>query len=599
MSASAAGDHRPVEVQREIGFTTRPVISGDRGVVAAGHYLAAQAGARMLDREGNAIDAGVAAGFVLSLVKPHHNGMGGEAPILVHPASAAREVSRVVEISGQGPAPRAATIDLFRRQGITSIPGDGFLPATVPAAFGAWCTALKLYGTMDLPAVLGPAIELAEDGFVVDPVLAADLARSAERFEAEWPSSVETFLPDGRPPIAGERLRQPVWAATFKRLADTAAAERRRGREAGIEAAEAAFYRGPIAEAIVEAQRAPILDATGRSHAGLLTMDDLAAHETRVGPALAYRYHGTEIVKCGPWTQGPVLFQQLAILAGYPLEEIGHDSAEYIHLVVEAAKLAFADRERYYGDPLFVDVPLDRLLSAEYAAARRALIDPLVAAAAVDPDDVPGGDWIDEGARWPLRAQDGDTTHLDVADEHGNLMSATPSGGWFQASPVIADVGFPLGTRAQQFNLEPGTPNALAPGKRPRTTLTPSIALRGGRPWMAFGTPGGDYQDQWSLQFLLNVVHFGMNLQEAIDAPTFHTDHIRSSFYPHAFEDRQIVVESRIDESVRDALAARGHRVVVAGPWANGQVTAVAVREDGGLEGAASPRTLVPYVVGR
>ena len=598
-----AARERPTESQNEIAFTTRPVISGDRGVIAAGHYLAAEAGARIFDAGGNAIDAGVAAGFVLSLVKPHHNGMGGEAPMLIATPGLAGGAGHVAAISGQGPAPRGLSIEWCQAMGLTALPGDGFLPATVPAAFGAWATALMRFGTMDLATVLAPAIELAEEGFIVDPLLHTYLVRSHDRFVAEWPSSAECYCPGGRPLAAGERLRQPAWAKTFKGLVGIARQERRAGREASIEAAIDAFYRGEVAQQLVAFQEArEVLDANGMSHRGLLSMRDFSRYRTRVEEPVSLRYRDLEVFKCGPWTQGPVLLQQLSLLRAYDLEAMGHNSAQYVHLLVEVAKLAFADREEYYGDPLFVDVPLDRLLSEAYAASRRELIDPDRASGDLRPgvaDDSGVVRQPGDGAGLHMSPTHGDTTHLDAADALGNMISATPSGGWFQASPVVPAVGFPLGTRAQQFSLEPGRPNSLAPGKRPRATLTPSIAFRNGRPWMAFGTPGGDYQDQWSLQFLLNVVEFGMGLQEALDAPTFHTDHFPSSFYPHTFHDRQVVLESRIDETVAATLSAAGHHVVLTGPWANGQVTAVTMRPDGGVDGAASPRTLVPYVVGR
>ncbi len=574
------------------------MIHGNRGVVAAGHYLAAAVGARILGDGGNAIDAGVAAGFVLSLVKPHHNGMGGEVPILISTNRTRQEGTDVIAISGQGRAPRAANIEWFRSRGYDAIPGDGLLPATVPAAFGAWATALLVYGTFDLASVLGPAIELAEEGFVVDPVLGRYFVESWPRFESEWTSSLECYGLGGYPPNAGDRLRQPAWARTFKYLVDVSIRERRRGREASIASAIAAFYRGDVAEQLVAFQRSTdVLDATGARNSGLLTLDDFVDHQTVIEPAIKFNYHGVDVFKCGPWTQGPVLLQQLSLLQGFVLEEMAHNSSEYIHLVTEVAKLAFADRDDYYGDPRFVDVPLDRLLSEEYAVTRRRMIDPdsVMPVTPAPHRSISGGDEA-PGVRTDHH---GDTTHLDVVDRYGNMISATPSGGWFQASPVISGVGFPLGTRGQQFSLEPDHPNSLAPGKRPRVTLTPSIAFRDRLPWMAFGTPGGDYQDQWSLQFLLNMLHFDMGLQEAIDAPTFHTDHLRSSFFPHQFLRNQLVVESRIEDAVRAALGRLGHQVIVAEPWANGQVTAVALRPDGGVEGAASPRTLVPYAVGR
>jgi gamma-glutamyltranspeptidase / glutathione hydrolase len=309
-------------------------------------------------------------------------------------------------------------------------------------------------------------------------------------------------------------------------------------------------------------------------------------------------YRGFDVHKCGPWTQGPVFLQQLRLLEGFDLPALGHNSARYVHTLVEAAKLAFADRERWYGDPAFGPVPLDRLLSAGYAEARRRLIDPETASGEFRPG---GQDWTSLAAVPPdQRAGNGDTTHVDVADSEGNLFAATPSGGWLESSPLIPSLGFPLGSRAQVFNLDPGHPNALAPGKRPRTTLTPSLVTRAGQPAMAFGTPGGDQQDQWTLQFFLNVVEFGMDLQEAIDAPLVHTLHFPSSFYPHEVFPKRLVAEGRIPAAALDDLRARGHEVVVSGDWASGEVTAVRFDPSSGLiEGAASPRAGAAYAIGR
>ena len=469
----------------------------------------------------------------------------------------------------------------------------------MPAAFGSWVTALLHYGRLGLDQTLGPVVELARSGFAVYPALRDAIERNADKYRQQWPSTAEIYLEGGRVPPIGFLLRQPVWARTFQGALDVEARERHRGREAALRAALDYFYRGPVAErAAAFAGATEVLDASGRPHRGLIEASDFAGFRTTVEEPVTLRYRGIDVYKCGPWSQGPVFLQQLALLEGFDLAAMGHNSTRYVHTVVEAAKLAFADRERYYGDPAFVDVPLERLLSQEYAARRRELIDPARASAELRPGDAPAtrprvvvGD---------PRVYTGDTTHLDVIDAEGNMFAATPSGGWIPSSPVVPELGFPLGTRGQQFYLDPAHPDALAPGKRPRTTLTPSLAMREGEPWMVFGTPGGDMQDQWSLQFFLNAVDFGMDLQAAVDAPSFHTNHFPSSFYPHGAQPRRVVVEGRIAPEVRTELAAMGHDVVATGDWANGQVTAVRLdRRSGLIEGAASPRGMTAYAIGR
>jgi gamma-glutamyltranspeptidase/glutathione hydrolase len=588
-------------------------------MVAAGHYLAAAAGLRLLDQGGNAVDAGVAAGFALAVLKPQENGLGGEAPLLVHLAGEGRNVA----INGQGWAPRRATIEWFRGQGMRAVPPDGFLPATVPGAFGSWCAALLRFGTATLPDVLAPAVELAEEGFPLDAALRARIAGLAGRFREEWPSSAAIYLPGGAVPDEGAPLRNPDWARTMRGMLDAAVREAGRGREAAIHAALDYFYKGPVAErAVAFTSERAVRDATGQAHRGLFELDDWAAYRargTRVEQPVRAAYRGVAVLKCGPWSQGPVLLQQLRLLEGFDLGALGHNTPDYLHVYLEAAKLAFADRERYYGDPAFVDTPLARLLSEEYAAQRRRLIDRERASAEWRPGDVDGGPRTkDESPPPPIRPSSsvlrpgevaggaaervytGDTTHVDAVDHQGNLFSATPSGGWIPSSPVVEGLGFPLGTRGQLFSLDERHANALAPGKRPRTTLSPSLALRGGRPWLAFGTPGGDMQDQWSLQFFLNVVEFGMELQDALDAPTVHTTHFPSSFYPHAAYPGRVHVEGRIPPAVRAALEGLGHEVRVDGDWSHGQPTAVAFEPRSGVvAGAASARTLLPYVMGR
>lgn len=577
-----------------VSFATRPVLQGTLGMVAVGHYLAAAIGLSQLEKGGNAVDAGVAAGFAVSLLKPQSVGIGGEVPILIHLAQQGRSVA----INGQGWAPRAATIGWFRSQGITLIPSDGFLPATVPAQFAAWCTALMHMGTQRLADVLGPAVELAEGGFPMYTALRNKVTEMAPRFSQEWPTSAATYLHHGKAQENGTLHKNPDWARTLKGALD--ASLRQPDRQSGIRAALDYFYSGPVAQKMVEfSAKNAFVDGSGDAHTALLSVEDFAEFGragTLIEDPVRASYRGIEVLKCGPWSQGPVLLQQLKLLEGFDLRRLGHNSAEYLHLYLECTKLAFADRERYYGDPEFVSVPLGLLLSEEYAAERRELIDPHSASLELRPGSIAVAA-TPAATRWP--AVTGDTTHVDAVDRWGNLFSATPSGGWIGSSPVVEGLGFPLGTRGQMFYLDERHSNALQPGKRPRTTLTPSMALRDGQPWLAFGTPGGDQQDQWSLQFLLNVIDFGMDLQEALDAPTVHSTHFPGSFYPHAAQPGVAHAESRIPSEVRDELESRGHKMTVDRPWSHGQVTAVAREANGVLSGAASPRGRVAYVMGR
>jgi gamma-glutamyltranspeptidase/glutathione hydrolase len=582
----------------EQAFTTRPTIMARRGVVTSGHYLASQVGLEVLARGGNAIDAGVAAAFALTLVKPQECGIGGECPILIYQPGRASSPDRPnpYVISGQGRAPRVLTIERVRELGLTDIPGTGLLAAAVPATVGALVTALMESGTLGLADTLGPVVDLARDGFAVYPSLRASLA-SVEHRVSRWPSSAETFL-DGGVPDVGQIVRFPVWAQAMTQLLDAEVRHRSEGRQAALQASLDAFYRGPIADEI-ERFVAPTRPwpASGGELPGAIERADLAAHRTTIERPTTFRYRGLDVFKCPPWSQGPVFLQQLALLADDDLGRLGHDSPEYIHLLVEAAKLAFADREAFYGDPAFVDVPLERLLSAEYNRNRRALIDPQSASRGLSPGSgAPAGIRPAGGGT----KADGDTTHVDVIDAEGNLFTATPSGGWLQSSPVVPGLGFPLGTRCQQFNLVDGHPNALAPGKRPRTTLSPTLVLRDGEPHMVFGTEGGDNQDQWTLQLLLNITEFGMDLQAALDAPLFQTTHFPDSFYPHEMTVAGLTVEGRIQGATVDELERLGHVVTVAGDWASGQVTAARITPSTGLlEAGASPRTMAAYAVGR
>jgi gamma-glutamyltranspeptidase/glutathione hydrolase len=575
-----------------VTFTTRPELRGTFGMVASTHWLASAAGMAVLERGGNAFDAAVAAGLALQVVEPHLNGPGGDLPAIAY--SAERDDVRV--LCGQGPAPQTATIDAFRELGIDLIPGTGFLPAVVPGAFDGWMLMLRDLGTMRFADVAEYAIGFAGTGFPVVPAITATIGRMEEMFRTEWTTSAEVFLPA---PAAGTLFRSPGVAETYRRLVE----ESRGGsREVEIERARALWYRGFVAEAIDAFVREEVMDSSGRRHAGFLGADDLATYEARWEEPLSLDYRGHTVFKTGPWGQGPVFLQQLALLEGFDLGEIGVASADLVHTVVECAKLAFADREAWYGDPDFAEVPLDLLLSRDYADERRALVGETASTELRPggpsprlPSPVAGA--VTAGVGEPTRAS-GDTVHLDVVDGHGNIVSATPSGGWLWSSPVVPGLGFPLGTRAQMFWLEEGLPNSLEPGKRPRTTLSPSLAFRGGDPYLAFGTPGGDQQDQWSLLFFLHHVDFGLDLQAAIDAPSFHTNHFPSSFYPREAHPGQIEVEARFAPDAIEELRARGHEVEVAGDWSLGRVSA-AGREDGLLKAAANPRGMQGYAAGR
>ena len=586
-----------------MSFATRPTVRGRGGAVAAGHYLAAGIGAQALAAGGNAADAACAMGFALAVLEPTQCGPGGECPILVHEAA----TGRVHAISGQGPAPAAATIDAFRSRGIDLVPPDGFLAATVPAAVDAWCLLLERFGTRRLEDATAPARDLAARGYPMYPFLRGLLAFLEPRFRRDWPTSAAIYSPV---PPDGAPLANPDLAAC---LEDLARAERAAGgsREARIRAARDRFHRGPVAERIDAFLREPIRDATGRAHAGLLAADDLARYTGSVEEPVARDYRGARVWKCPPWSQGPVFLQQLALLEGFDLAALGRGSADALHLWIETAKLALADREACYGDPRFAEVPLARLLSAEYNELRRRLVDPGKASLELRPGmgRLPEGwplvdpAWAAEAPVEPqaLAAASGrsDTTQCVAVDREGNCVSATPSGGWIATSPVVPGLGFPVGTRAQMSVLDPDHPNSLAPGKRPRTTLSPSLArLPDGR-LVAFGTPGGDQQDQWTLHFLLDCVDFGVqDLQQAIDAPTLHVEHAPSSFYPRHAQPGVVVAEDRIPTRVLLELEARGHRVRRSGPWSHGRVLAAAFDPATGLcEAAASPRFQVAYAI--
>ena len=592
-------------------FTTRPEIAGTFGVAASTHWLASQTAMAVLERGGNAFDAAVAGAFVLHVAEPHLNGPGGDAPIILHDAGPGKQHV----ICGQGPSPQAATLEAFADLGLDLIPGTGLLPAVVPGAFDAWALLLRDWGTWELADVLAYAIGYARNGCHVVGRISAQIETMRPMFEREWTTSAAVFLPGGKVPVPGSLLRRPALADTYERVCREAVGG---SREARIDAARGAWYRGFVADAVDRFFRGnEILDVSGRRHRGLLTGDDMARWSATVEPPLTYDYGEHTVLKCGPWSQGPVMLQMLALLKGFDIGAMDPVGADFVHVVAEAMKLAYADREAYYGDPLFASVPMEALLSDAYNADRRALIGQ---AASMDlrPGSVPGyaaevdhlaadraallsGDIAGSGEPTVARlgASSGDTCHIDVIDRFGNMVSATPSAGWLQSSPVIPELGFPLGSRGQMFWLRPGLPNSLAPGKRPRTTLSPSMALRNGKAWMAFGTPGGEQQDQWSAIMFLRMVHHRLGIQQAIDLPSFHSEHWPSSFWPRVARPGKLVLEGRFAPCVLADLQARGHVASMGEDWSEGRLSGARLEPDGQMFAGANPRGMQGYAVGR
>jgi gamma-glutamyltranspeptidase / glutathione hydrolase len=558
-----------------MSFTTRPELRGTFGAVASTHWLASSSGMAVLERGGNAFDAACAAGLVLQVVEPHLNGPGGDMPAVFWSA----ERGEPLVLCAQGVAPAAATIDSYRSLEHGLGPGTGLLAACVPGSVGGWLLLLEQFGTWRLEDVLAFAIGYADDGYPVVPGITVTIER-VEPLLREWPASADLYLPAPQP---GTTFRNPQLAATWRRLLD----ESRGGsREVEIERARQVYYEGFIAEEI---------DRFSRQHGGLLTGDDLAAWRATLEPPATVDYRGLTVCKTSAWGQGPVGLQQLRLLEGFDVAAMSE--AELVHVTTECAKLAFADRDASYGDG---DVPLERLLSRGYADERRALVGEdasgeLRPGLGPLPSTVASNSLL-LGAGEPTR---GDTVHLDVADRFGNLFSATPSGGWLQSSPTIPALGWPLGSRAQMFWLEEGLASSLRPGTRPRTTLSPGLVLRDGKPWLAYGTPGGDQQEQWALHVLLRHVDRGLNLQEAIDAPDWHTDHLIASFFPRSYKPRSLDVESRLGDDAIVELRRRGHEVNVTPPWSLGRVSAVGRDDAGRLRAAANPRAMQGYAVAR
>ena len=593
-------------------FTTRPTLQGTFGMVSSTHWLASQSAMRQLELGGNAFDAAVSAGFVLHLVEPHLNGPGGEVPAIIGTAG---DPTPTV-LCGQGVAPAAATIEHYRGLGYDEIPGSGPLAAAVPGAVDAWLLLLRDRGTRTLGEVLEPALSYARDGHPLVERVVATVAAVQPLFERDWPTSAQLWLRDGKPPTAGGLFRNPAYAETLERLL----AEARAGggtREAAIDRARKAWREGFVAEAVDAFADREIATSGGQPHRGIVRGADIAAWQASWEDAVTLDWQGHTVAKTGPWGQGPALLQTLATMDALDSPAaLDPSGVEGVHALAESLKLAYADRDAWYGDGF--DTPMDTLLSAGYAAERAQLVEAR-ASGELRPGSPDGREprlarRITEavGERPPADATTGeptvrrdgatrgDTCHVDVVDRWGNMISATPSGGWLQSSPTIPELGFCLGSRMQMFWLEEGLASSLAPGLRPRTTLTPTLVYRDGEPVLACGSPGGDQQDQWQASFLLRVVAGGMSLQEAIDGPSFHTTSLVSSFWPRVSEPAGLVVEERVPADVRDALAERGHEVTVAGPWSLGRLCAVA-RDPatGSLTAAANPRGMQGYAVGR
>jgi gamma-glutamyltranspeptidase / glutathione hydrolase len=608
-------------------FTTRPEIRGTFGVAASTHWIASQVAMSVLERGGNAFDAAAAAGFALQILEPHLNGPGGEVPILLWTA---RE-RRMRSLCGQGCAPRLADAATFRRLGVDLVPGIGLLPATVPGAFGAWLTMLRDYGTWTLADVLKPTVDYARHGYPLVARAVQALVSVRPLFDTEWKTSRDVWLRGGRMPRPLETFTLPGVAGTYERIC--VEAQRAAGDRVGqIDAAIGLWYRGFVARSIDRYYTyEPVRDTTGQRNQGLLRYEDLAAWRASYEEPATFEFGRHTVAKCGIWSQGAVFLQQLAMLDHADLQLHAPDSAEWVHRVVEAAKLAMADRLAWYGDPAFADVPLAALISGQYGRERWSLV-----AERASPELRPG----EPGGRAPrlpdleaakrtLRDSDtrfgigeptfaqlppvaewadhelfvGDTCHVDVIDRDGNMVSATPSGGWFSSSPAIPDLGFAINTRLQMTWLDDGVPGQLAPGKRPNSTLSPSMALRDGEPYMAFGTPGGDQQDQWQAIFFLRHALHGMNLQQAIDYPSWHINHFPASFWPRETVLNRITLESRFPQETIEGLRARGHDVVVGEAWSEGRLTACARERDGAgrwlLKAGANARGMQGYAVGR
>ncbi len=588
-------------------FTTRPEIDGTFGVVASTHWIATAVGMGTLERGGNAFDAACATAFALQVVEPHLNGPGGDVPVILYDVRKGKpEV-----ICGQGPAPAKATIAHYKSEGLDMVPGTGLLAACVPGMFDTWMLLLRDYGTMRLADVLTPAISYAQNGHPLVERANATIKTVEKLFRQHWPTSAAIYLSGGKVPETGTLFTNRTLAATYARVlkeAESAGSD----RVAQIEKARKVWSQGFVAEAIDKFCRTQkVMDTSGTPHSGVLTGDDMAKWQARVEAPLTYDYGRYTVCKAA-FSQGPVMLQQLALLKGFNLDGLDVVGPDFIHLVVECSKLAYADREKFYGDPDFVEVPFKTLLSDAYSAERRKLVSDK-ASLELRPGSVQGFGALvkaKEGVRLVagmgageptvgrMGEVVGDTVHFDIVDQAGNMVTSTPSGGWLQSSPVIPELGFGLGTRGQMFWLEEGHPASLAPGKRPRTTLSPALALRDGDAYLAWGSPGGDQQDQWIAQYFLRHVHAGMNLQEVIDAPAWHSEHFPISFWPRTARPGVLQIEKRVPQATRDDLAKRGHIIEIEPEWSEGRLTA-ACKDGGRRKAAANPRGMQGYAAGR
>jgi gamma-glutamyltranspeptidase/glutathione hydrolase len=562
---------------------------GTRGVIASGHYLASLAGQRILDRGGNAVDAGVAAGLCICVLQTDMVNLAGVAPIMVYLAAE----DRVVTLSGLGRWPQAASVAYFQQHCGGHIP-PGVLRCITPGAPDAWITALEEYGTMSLGEVIQDAITLAEQGFAMHPFMASNLREAVAQFR-QWESNAAIFLPGGRLPEPGEIFVQRDLGRTMRRLVAAEASARSQGRQAGLQAAREEFYRGNIGREIA---------AFYQSQNGLLTYEDLAAFHVQIEAPVRVSFGEYEIYTCGPWCQGPVLAQALALLEGYDLQALGHNSPAYVHLLTEALKLAFADRERYYGDPEFVEVPMQAMLSHGYVEARRQLLRPNTAHPGLPPAGDPRhGNGVAAPWRGLKPMQEAvealDTSYVCAVDRHGNVFSATPSDGCLSA-PITPGTGLGVSSRGSQSWAVEGHASAIAPGKRPRLTPCPAMVFKNGKPFMPLGTPGGDVQCQAMLQVFLNIAVFGMLPQAAIEAPRFATYSYPGSFEPHAYHPGELRIERRLATEVGQTLADKGHNVVPWPDWtwrAGGVCTITIDRERGMLAAGADPRRM-SYAMG-
>lgn len=587
--------------------TTRPSLTGTFGMAASTHWSTTAACQSVLERGGNAFDAAVAGAFVLHLVEPHLNGPGGDMTGLF---ATAEEPSRPRVLMGQGPAPAGASIERYRSLGLEEVPGAGGLAAAVPGAVDAWLLLLRDHGTWSLAEVLSYAIEIAEEGHPILAQAAAAVAGVSELFRAHWPTSAQRWLTDGAPPSAGDIITNPEYAAVLRQL--SAASAECDTREVGIDAARRAWKQDILGPTVEDFFTAPHRHADGGDYAGVMTATDIAGFSAAAETPATVNFRGHTIAKTGPWGQGPVLLQTLRLLECFSDDQLDPGTADGIHRIVEAMKLALADRDVFYGD---ADVDLDMLLTHDQARVRRELITER-ASTEFRPSSVGGrSGWSpplvreDEasagaGAGEPTVAKSGarrgDTSHLDVVDRWGNMISATPSGGWLQSSPTVPGLGFCLGTRLQMTWLDAASPSALRPGLRPRTTLSPTLVLRDGHPVIAMGTPGGDQQDQWQVPMLLRLLLGGHTPQQAIDAPTFHTTHMVGSFWPRTWEPAGVVVEQRVGHEVIEELTSRGHRVTQAGGWSLGRLSCVTRDpKTGRMSAAANPRGAQGYAAGR